>query len=109
MSAGFTNGNFAHITINDQKVTVDKNVSGHFRGLHIVIINKSNGKVKIAKVFDTYKSSQELDAFIDNTILRNGNIVVIACKDDCVTSLSENAKQWLTDMGSDEIEELEYR
>ena len=48
MSAGFKNGNFAHITVNDQKVTVDKNISGHFRGLHIVIINRSNGKVKLS-------------------------------------------------------------
>lgn len=36
-------------------------------------------------------------------------IVAIACKDDCVSSLSDKAKSWLRSMGSIEIDELQYR
>ena len=35
--------------------------------------------------------------------------MVAACKDDCVTNLSENAKKWFADLGSQEIYNLEYR
>ena len=30
-------------------------------------------------------------------------IVIAACKDDCVTNLSEAGKQWFIDMGSEDI------
>ena len=38
-SAGFSNGNFATITINDFPVDCGLNDTAHDRGLHIVIIN----------------------------------------------------------------------
>ena len=31
-----------------------------------------------------------------------------ACKDDCVTKLSEKGKKWFQSMGSKEIAHLEY-
>ena len=50
-------------------------------------------KIEIAKVFDTYKSSDELDKFIDSGIPK-GSIVVASCMDDCVSNLSSKAKNW---------------
>ena len=44
-SAGFEGGNYAKIEINDIKIEMDKNESNHYRGLHIVLIDTSNGKV----------------------------------------------------------------
>ena len=70
---------------------MEKNENGHSRGLHIVVINTFNGRVETAKVFDTYKGSQEFDKFIRDDILE-GFIVVAACKDDCVSNLSEEGK-----------------
>ena len=54
------------------------------------------GKVTIAKAFDTYTTSLALDEFIDGFIgENNGHIIAIACKDDCISSLSEYCKTWL--------------
>ena len=63
-SGGISAGDFAKITINNEEVEVESNKSGHFRGLHIVIINQNNGKIELAKVFDTYESSEDFDKFI---------------------------------------------
>ena len=43
---------------------VESNESGHYRGLHIVIINPFTGIVESAQVFDTYKTSKRLNEFI---------------------------------------------
>ena len=64
-----------------------KNENGHYRGLHIVIIDHKTGKVASAWAFDTYRSSQQLETFIQKNI-PEGYIVAIACKDDCATTLS---------------------
>ena len=90
-------------------VKVEKNTSNHDRGLHIVLINPKNGEILKAKVFDTYKSSSEFEAFIDSPNVPAGCILVAACKDDCVTNLSQKAKAWFAKMGSKEIWNLEYR
>lgn len=59
-------------------------------------------------MFDTYKSSAQLDAFIASGI-EEDFIVIAACKDDCVTNLSEAGKQWFAGLGSTEIAKLKYR
>ena len=60
-SAGKLNGDMAEILVNGEKVYIGKNESGNFRGLHVVIINVSDGKVEFAKAFDTHKSSVEFE------------------------------------------------
>lgn len=90
-SAGFEAGNFAQILLNGSEVKLQKNEQNIERGLHIVVVDPSNGEVQFGKVFDTYKSSHELDSFISSPI-DDGHIVVAACRDDCVTNLSSQAK-----------------
>ena len=68
-----------------------QNDHGHFRGLHMVVINPTNGKIETAKVFDTYITSEGIDDFITRE-MPEGWIVVAACKDECVTQLSQRAK-----------------
>lgn len=78
-SAGHNAGNFAKVLINDAPVQpLPKNENGHHRGLHVVIIHPQTGKVEMAKVFDTYKSSSAFDGFITKGI-PYGYIVVAAC------------------------------
>ena len=79
------------------------------RGLHIIVINPNDGEVEFGEVFDTYKSSFELDQFINFDVIPDGHIVVAACQDDCITALSETGKSWFSDMGSKEINNLQYR
>lgn len=78
------------------------------RGLHVVIIEPRNGQILLAKVFDTHQDADTFDRFIVHG-LPEGTIVVAACKDDCSMSLSEKAKQWFANMGSEEIWKLRYR
>jgi len=56
-----------------------------------VIIDKNNGKVVKARVFDTYSSSDDFEKFILNDVPLD-SIVIAACKDDCSKSLSEKGK-----------------
>ena len=62
----------------------------------------------MAKIFDTYKSSVELEKFIDK-VIPDGHIIAVACKDDCFTNLSDKCKQWFSDLGSNAIWDLKYR
>lgn len=87
---------------------MEKNENGHDRGLHLVIMNPLNGKVEVAKVFDTYATSDQLDTLIENGI-PEGRIVIAGCKDDCYTKMSGDAKSWFQKMGSKEIYRLYYR
>ena len=64
-SSGFDSGNIAKILINDNLIEVEKNESGHHRGLHIVVISPVDGKVIASKAFDTYKSSNGLNHFLN--------------------------------------------
>ena len=54
----------------------------------MVLVNRTNFKVEFSKVFDTYKCSDE---FME-THIPDGMIVIAACKDECVTALSDEAK-----------------
>ena len=88
-SAGFNDGNMAEITINNEAVCLKNNGSrdNHRRGLHILIINPSNGNIEFGEIFDTYKSSDKFNKFISSHIPK-GYVVAAACKDDCITRLS---------------------
>lgn len=108
-SGGYNATNFASITIDDVPVTMEKNENNHYRGLHIVVINPYLGQVEFAKVFDTYKTSENLELFIESGLIGKHYIVVAACKDDCATNLSKKVKRWFQRMGSSEIWKVKYR
>lgn len=71
---------------------MDKNRNGHYRGLHFTTINCKNGKVSEARVFDTYKSSDSFENFINVRHIPKGTIIVAACKDDCFNNLTYGVK-----------------
>ena len=68
------------IKINGSFIEMCPNINGHYRGLHIVIVNTPTGEFEHAKVFDVYKSSEEIDEFI-NQDFTEGHIVIAACMD----------------------------
>ena len=107
-SAGHDGGNHAEITLNGVPVFPEKNENDHLRGLHIVVLNPIDGKVLVARAFDTYATSKGFDKFITKG-MPEGLIVIAACKDDCVTKLSDMGKRWFESMGSKEIRQVEYR
>ena len=77
-----------------------RNGWNHYRGLHIVVVNPSNGRVELAQVFDTHRTSQQLEAALLDAGIQDGSIVAAACQDDCVTQLSVKARSWFESMGS---------
>ena len=107
-SAGFEGGDSARISINDVAVEVEANENNHYRGLHIVVISPGNGEVQWARAYDTHMDKTAMDQFIGAGLQKN-SIVVAACRDDCVARLSELAKTWFAEMGSQEIWKLGYR
>ena len=98
-SAGYIAGDFAKISINGEQVYVEKNELGHYRGIHLVVLNPFTGKVELARVFDTFHSSEVFERFIRHIVPEN-YVLVAACKDECVTNLSQAAKQWFANLGS---------
>ena len=112
-SAGYHAGNYARITMNDKTIEIASNSNGNHRGLHIVVVDPATVQVVHAKVFDTYMGSEEFELFIsgqqEELVMREGWIVIAACKDECVRRLSGDAKRWFEEMGSAEILKLEYR
>lgn len=107
-SAGFYQGNYAFIKLDGLPITMEPNESGHFRGLHIVIINPLTGDIEAGKVFDTYKSSAMINLFIKGNF-KKGCIVAAACRDECSNALSTEVKTWFASMGSRLIWQLQYR
>ena len=63
--------------------------------------------MEMARVFDTYTSSEGFEKFIDRG-LPEGRIIVAACKDECANGLSEKSRQWFQEMGSAEVVSLGY-
>ena len=92
-SAGKNDGDLAKITINNVPVKLKPNRNGNYKGLHLVTVNAQTGKIKSAQVFET--SSSEFETFIENEGVPTGDIIVIACKDECVSNLSDIVKIWL--------------
>ena len=92
--------------------TVPVEVTGadvHRRGLHLVVIDPTNGRRTAAQAFDTYRSSASFHEFLDYYRIPYGHIVVAACKDDCVSKLSYRARRFFAEMGSVELPNLGYR
>ena len=108
-SAGYEAGKFAQITMDRKKVGLEDNEKGHYRGLHIVIINPETRSVEWAQVFDTYSTMDGFNDFLERAVIPDGYLVIAACQDDCFTAMGQKCKEFFVKMGSKEIEKLEYR
>ena len=108
-SAGFEAGNYAEILVDGKAIECLENSKGHMRGLHVVIIDPKTGKTHWAQVFDTYDDAMAFQEFVTKAKVPDGHIVAIACKDDCVRRLDASGRNWLKDLGSKDIWNLQYR
>ena len=73
-----------------------------------MVVNPCDATVVATKVFDTYVDSKDFERFVGSQI-PDGYIVVVACKDECTTSLSNTGKGWFAGLGSKEIWKVGYR
>ena len=107
-SGGYYSGNFAKISIDNIEIKMPRNINKHYRGLHILTLDPVNGAIKEKRVFDTYDDGDLFDEFLA-TKLDYGDIVAVACKDECISELTDKAKKWFENLGSNEIWYLAYR
>ena len=78
--------------------------------MHIVVVDHKTGKILLSEAFDTYTSSRRFDSvFVNLNTLDDGNIIVAACKDECIHALSNQGKEFFEKMGSKEIWKVKYR
>ena len=108
-SAGYHDGNYATITINDTPANISVNEKKHQRGIHLVVINPENGKAVHSRCFDTYTDSEDFEKFIKETDIPDGHIIVAALKDEGAKWMSDRVKNWFTSLGSGEIKRLQYQ
>ena len=93
--------------MNGVPVKMIVNENNHYRGLHVVVFDSFRGVLLHNQIYDTYKSSEKLEAWIaKNEKFEIGQAVMVACKDDCVTRLSGTVRYWLTKLGAKEIGSL---
>ena len=105
-SASFNHGNSALITINNKTVGFE-----HYgRGLNVAVFDELTGQNIYCTTFDTNSNETNATAFalfIEN--LPAKKIVAIAVKDDANYSLSNRAKKAFESLGSNLINDLEFR
>jgi hypothetical protein len=105
-SAGFNNGNFASITVENEEVL---NRDTAKRGLNVVVLDGRTHKVLMNKAYDTKLSSKESAAMVaDSKKVKKGSVVIAVVKDDASKELTNDAKRLFAKMGSVEINNLQH-
>lgn len=103
-SAGAQDGNVAQFLLNGE------NVFAGARGINLVALQATTGRLLATRSFDTYAQAQQSDslaAFINS--LSTGTVVLAAVRDDGANQLKAPAIQALQSIGSQEIVNLSYR
>ena len=80
------------------------------RGFHVVILSTTNGGVSKKNVFDTFmteSASSEMVQFIDSS--PDGSIVIIAVVDAAARKLTQDARNYIANLGSSYVAGLGYR
>ena len=106
-SAGTSFGNFAEISVEGEVVPME-----YSRGLNVLVINESSGRILHNRTFDTHTdyvaNTLPADAFASFiTSLPKGRVVAIAMKDEAVDALTQSAKQACKSIGSTLIERVD--
>ncbi len=104
VSAGFTFGDSAAISINQQLVSVQ---GGYGRGLNVVVVDENTAEVLASGTYDTYESveaSNQFAALLEN--LPPGRIAIVAVRGEAVRNLTDRAKAACESLGSAQIRNL---
>jgi len=106
-SAGIRAGNFARIRVNGKLRIVNRNIRGGTRGINMVVINPQTKKIILEKAFDTFESSEPLEAAIES--IPYGSIVAAGVQDEGSRKMSWKVRRFFQDMGAWEITQLKFR
>ena len=107
-SAGIKAGNMCKINVLGKEVKILKSEkSKSRRGMNLVVVNPNNGKIFLAKAFDTLLTSAPLESALNS--IPFGFIIAIGIKDEGTRRLSSKVKRFFKDIGSTEIDKIKYR
>lgn len=106
-SAGFNDGNWASITVENETVLSREQAK---RGLNIVVLDGRTHKVLFRKNYDTWGNQNDVKALVtDSKKLPRGSVVIAVVKDEASRLMTPDAKKVFTKMGSEEILNLGNR
>ena len=80
------------------------------RGFHVVVLSDADGRILREQAFDTdsySNASSTMIQFIDSS--PDGSIIVIAVVDEGGSKLSQNARNYIANLGSTYIAELSHK
>ncbi len=104
-SAGFNDGNFSSVRINDQVV-----INGGHRGHNIAVFDTTAGEVVEKRSFDTLDKTENADsmaAFIQR--IPNGQVVIATIRDEGSYQMTDAAYQALESLGSALTRQVQFR
>jgi hypothetical protein len=108
-SAGFDQGNFSKIMINNVEIRTCDNEKG-CRGLNVVAVDAFTHKVLLNRAYDTHETSGASDQFLaDVKGFEAGTIFLVSVKDDAEHKLKDNLKAFFVKMGSSHVNALGFR
>lgn len=107
IKTGFENKEGPKICFQNDVVLSPKKSNVH-RGLNVVVINDKTLEIVDTKSFDTYVYDEDFKDFVKNKI-EESYIVMVASYDESAVSLSEESRNWLKVLGSEESDNLNFR
>ena len=78
------------------------------RGLNVIVIDDKSLEVVSTETFDTYIYDEDFKEFVKER-LGEGQLVMIASHDEIAVSLSEESRNWLKILGSEEADSINFR
>ncbi|XP_068204894.1 protein O-linked-mannose beta-1,2-N-acetylglucosaminyltransferase 1-like [Palaemon carinicauda] len=106
--SGKSNNDMPKICVSG-KYIIQKDINNGGRGMNMVIIDSHQMKAVHARRFDTYAmDSSEMELFLLREV-RNGDILIAMTFDEASRNLGVMAKNLLADLGSSQIQNLQFR
>ncbi|XP_064091087.1 protein O-linked-mannose beta-1,2-N-acetylglucosaminyltransferase 1-like [Macrobrachium nipponense] len=106
--SGKSNNDMPKICVSG-KYIIQKDINNGGRGMNLVIVDSHQMKAVHARRFDTYAmDSSEMELFLLREV-RNGDILIAMTFDEASRNLGNMAKGLLADLGSSQIQNLQFR
>jgi len=106
-SAGFTDGNYALVKVNEKEMLTREEAK---RGFNMVALDFETHKLIHKKSYDTYGDEAASAALLEDLKnLPNFSVIIVGIKDEGSRKLSKDVKGFFKEMGSKEVKHIAFR